>query len=138
MLVQNQPCHPFMKQWIELRSKLLNSKSKKQGIKKCGKLLTLHRIYNYIGFSLQQPIISILGKLVTFVLLSTSFLVLSSLFFIVVDILMTTLSIHIVRCWLVCVKHFKEWLWLQEQELQWINKLKSSREQSCFLEWTWQ
>lgn len=69
----------------EIRSKLLKiSKSKKQGTKKCGKLLTLGGIYNYLGLSIQHPII-ILGKLITSkvaILSNTIFFVLINLFFI--------------------------------------------------------
>lgn len=66
-----------------------------------GKLFTLDGIYSYIDLSMQQPIISILGKVLTskFVLLcSTMFFVLINLFFIVLDITTTRISIRIVRC----------------------------------------
>ncbi|XP_068483376.1 uncharacterized protein [Phaseolus vulgaris] len=59
MVMQNHPRHIFMKQWTKLKRKLLKiSKSKKQDIKKFGKLLTLGGIYNYTGLSMQLPITS--------------------------------------------------------------------------------
>jgi len=45
----------FVKQWIKLKRKLLKiSKSKKQGIKKFGKLLIVGIIYNYTGLSCKK------------------------------------------------------------------------------------
>lgn len=119
-----------MKKLIESRSKLLKkSISKKQGIKECGKLLTLGEIYNYVNLSMNQSIISILSELITskfalLIALSSFFL---STYFIVLNITMTKNLVWIVRSWLVYMKHFKEWFFMHEQELQLINNLKCSR-----------